>query len=455
MKSTGRQGFAAGRAEALTCLAIFVITLLTFLLARVHQVGDSRYCLLLSQSLAERGSFALEHYSIPGVERSAAGGLLKDESLYQLEESGGHLYYIFPPGSSVLSVPYVVLMRALGISTVNPDGSYNLKNEVRLQAGLAALLMATLAGIFFYTARLILPLGWSIVVALGGAWGTQVWSTASRALWTDTWSILLLGIVVLMLLAHEAGRYRLRPILLSSLLAWTYFVRPTNALPILAITIYLLLYQRRLFAHFALTGAAWLAVFIAYSLNHYGRILPGYYLASRLTFEHFGEALAGNLISPARGLLVYVPVLLFVAYLLARYRRQLAHTRLVLLALGVIFAHWIAISGFPHWYGGHSYGPRLMTGLVPWFVLLAALSVQAMLKGSEQEEEHEAARPRAGRRMQGTLGAALLLLSIIINTLGATSHATALWNIRPVNVDRQPSRIWDWRHPQFLAKWQQ
>jgi len=44
--------------------------------------------------------------------------------------------------------------------------------------------MAGLAVIFFYTSRLVLPLTWSIVIALGGALGTQIFSTASRVLWT-------------------------------------------------------------------------------------------------------------------------------------------------------------------------------------------------------------------------------------------------------------------------------
>jgi hypothetical protein len=450
MNISWRQKLIAHKRDLLVGLLIFAVTLLTFLISRVRQVGDSRYCMLLSQSLLQHGSFALDDYRIPGVERTG-DGYVKDETLYQLEIIGSHVYYIFPPGSSVLSLPYVALLKAIGVSAVNADGSYNLNNEVRLQIILAALLMAALASIFFFTSRLVLPRGWSVLMALGGAWGTQVWSTASRAVWSDTWGIFLLGLVVWMLLAEAAGRHRLRPIVLASVLAWMYFVRPTYAIPILAISVYILVFHRRLFVWYAVTGIVWLAGFIAYSWHNFGQALPNYYLASRLTFDHFGEALAGNLISPARGLLIYVPVILFVAYLLVRYRKDLAFPRLALLALLVIVAHWIVTSGFPHWYGGHSYGPRLMTGVVPWIVLLGILGVQAMLT---EREKRATVKPHKFWRMQNALGATLLLLSIIINALGATTHATALWNMRPVNVDEQPSRIWDWRHPQFLAKWQ-
>jgi hypothetical protein len=93
-----------------------------------------------------------------------------------------------------------------------------------------------------------------------------------------------------------------------------------------------------------------------------------------------------------------------------------------------------------------------MTGVVPWLVLLGIFGVQAML--TAQEEKPVSVKPRASWRMQNALGAALLLISMVINALGATEHATSLWNIRPVDVDQQPTRIWDWQHPQFLAKWQ-
>lgn len=413
---------------------IVSVTLAIFLFSRVHQVTDSTYSMMLTQSLLDHRSFTLDHYKTPEV--------------YQLETVNGHTYYRFPPGSSVLSLPFVWVLNRFGISAVNQDGTYNPHGEVMIEASLAALLMALLAAIFFYTARILLSPGWSSVIALGGALGTQVYSTASRALWSETWGILLLGVVIFMLLAHESGKRRLSPVLLATLLSWMYFVRPTFAVPIVAISIYLFLFSRALFLRYAITGAAWLAGFVFYSRFHFGQLLPDYYRANRLLFNAFGTALAGNLISPARGLLVYVPVILFVGYLLVRYRQFVWHARLVWLAVAIIFCHLIVISGFPHWWGGHSFGPRFTTGLVPWFVLLAILGVQAVLRERAQTVQSQ---KTLQRRLEVVCGGALLLLSVIINTLGATSHATWLWNIRPRGVDEHPERLWDWRQPQFLA----
>ncbi|HWT02204.1 MAG TPA: hypothetical protein VN256_18275 [Pyrinomonadaceae bacterium] len=441
----------AGRFSRTTVAAaiIFVLTLSTFLFSRIHQMADSHYSMLVSQSLLSHRSFTLDAYAIPRHEPVWHGYYFKNGPLYQLEVADGHLYYHMPPGSSVLSVPFVAVFNLLGVSPANPDGSYDRRGEVIIEAGLAALLMAALAVIFFYTARLVLPLWWSVAAAGGFALGTQVYSTASRALWSDTWGILLLGLVVFLLLRKEAAGRGLNPVLLASLLAWTYFVRPTFSVHIAAVSVYLFVFHRRLFLPYALTGAAWLVLFVSYSWFHFGKLLPSYYNANRLEFDSFWEALAGNLISPARGLLVYVPVLLFVAFLLVRYWHTLPHRRLVWLSLPIIAVHLAAISSFNHWWGGHSFGPRFSTGLVPWFLLLAVLGLRAML---DWREKHAAAS-RAAWRAQLACGALLLLASLFINTRGATSHATWLWNQRPVEIDQHPERLWDWSQPQFMAGW--
>ncbi len=435
----------ARRRDFLTSALIFICTALLFLTSHVHQVADSKYSLLLSQSLLRHRSFTLDAYGWPPRTAQPQVGYNSYGEFYQLEVVNGHTYYFFPPGSSLLSLPYVALLNAGGISAANPAGAYDDRGEAMMQASLAALLMAGLACVFYYMSRLLLPGRWSVLVALGGALGTQVWSTASRALWSDTWGVFLLGLAMLQLLADATARTRLRPVWLASIMAWLYFVRPTYALPIIAVTIYLWVYRRPRFSAYALTGAAWAALFIAYSFYHFGQPLPHYYSASRLRFGSFPHAFAGNLISPSRGLLVYVPVLLFVVYLLLRFARALPCKRLVMLAACVIAAHLVVIAGFDPWWGGHSYGPRYTTGLVPLFVLLAILGLQGMLAREMLQ------RGTRGWRVRRACGATLLGLSVLINARGAMSRATWYWNIRPANVDMQPARVWDWHDPQFLA----
>jgi hypothetical protein len=427
---------------------LFMLTSMIFLAFPLPHLADSKYSTLTSESLIHRRSFTLDAYKIPDLAPAQTYNSASNTTVYQIEFSGEHFYHMFPPGGHVLSVPYVALLNLFGITASNPDGSYNNKNEKIIQASLASLLMGALTVIFFYTSRQLLPLGWSILVALGGSLGTQVWSTASRVLWSDTWGIFLLGYVVLLLVSDATGKRSVRPVWLATVLSWMYFVRPTYSIPIAAITVYILIYRRHVFVSYALTGAAWFAAFVVYSQLHFGQMLPYYYRASRLKFDSFPTAFAGNLISPARGLFVYVPVLFFVAYLLLRYERELPLPRLAVLALGVIVAHLFVIAGFTPWWGGHSYGPRYTTGLVPWFVLLGTLGIKAMLVWRERQ----AGASRTMReRVPLFIGGLLLVLSILINGRGGTTADTLRWNVRPTNIDDHPERVWDWSYPQFLA----
>ena len=434
--------------DALISVVIFSVVLQLFIHSPVRYMGDSKYTLLLTNNLLAKGSFVLDDPAIPRRAAVPFGETLVDGDVYQIEIADGHYYQYFPPGSAILSTPFVLVGDALGHSIFQPGRVYNGRLEASNQRYIASLLMASLAVTFHFTARLLLPPGWSAGIALGGVLGTQAWSTASRALWTHTWGIALLGSILYLLLALETGRRRLHPVLLATLLSWTYFVRPTNSLFIVGITVYLLLYYRASFAPYAATGAAWFAAFAVYSWTHFRHLLPAYYQANRLATTTFWEAVSGNLISPSRGTLIYVPITLFVVFLVVRYRAYLRLRRLVCLTAAVSAGHLVAVSCFSPWFGGWCYGPRYTTELIPWFVLLAVLGTRAAL---DRREDY--ALPRGFFAWKATLatGAVLLFLSVWINGRGAIVPATSHWNSTPVGLDDDPGRVWDWRHPQFLA----
>ena len=430
-------------------LLVFVTTLVVLRASPVHQLADAKFALLTSEQLLEHGSFALDprlFREIPPAKPGTPGRI--ENPFYQLEQVGDRLYYFFPPGTSVLSLPWVALMHARGFTTTDQDRFYNEELEIRMQGGLACLLMTGLATVVFQTSRLLLPFGWSVIIAVGATFGTQVWSTASRALWGDTWGIFILAIAIWLVLRAEVKRGPPRPLLLATFLSWSYFARPTFCIPIVAITIFLLLYHRSTFVPYALTGGAWLAAFVAYSRYHFGQNLPNYYRANRVTFETFWEGMAGSLFSPSRGLLVYVPVLIFVGYLLIRYRSSWARPGLVIVGVAVIVVHLVVIAGFVPWYGGHCYGPRYTTGLVPWFALLGILAIDARLRW---RRENLASDSSVRWRTEWTMGALLLFCSMTLHGIGGISYAASIsWNSTPINVDDMPSRVWDWKDPQFL-----
>jgi hypothetical protein len=177
--------------------------------------------------------------------------------------------------------------------------------------------------------------------------------------------------------------------------------------------------------------------FIWSNLLVYGRFLPSYYSPQRLgSSPYFWEALAGNLISPSRGLFVFSPVMLLALYgIYTKFRR--ADFRLIDGALAAIIGlHWIMISTFKHWWAGHSYGPRFFTDMMPYmaYFLLAGLY-----------ELTSPAKQIRWRQIGMGIFAVLASISIAIHYIGANQTAVSSWPRWPVEVDTHPSvRLWDW-----------
>ncbi len=419
---------------------IFVLSLIVFLLSPVHQILDSHYSMLLSENLIKHGSFELDPYFVPPLDRKLYPGTSAGDIPYSIERVNGHLYYYFPPGSSVLSAPLVAMLNLFGITTISEGNLYNLKGEMILQIAISALLMSVVAGLFYFTARIHLTWHLSFVVALTGAFGTPIWSTASRGLWSSTWQTFLMAAVVFILFLMQRKNLRYASLILATVLCWSYFVRPTGTIPLVVVTGYILLRKREQLFPFLGVCVFWFAMFLLYSKIHFDSLLPGYYLASRLSFDHFAEAFSGNLLSPSRGLLVFLPWLLIPVFLTLRTWTHGPSKDLQVLSLVIILIHIAVVSTFPHWWGGYCFGPRFSTELVPWFVLLTILSFRSYATAIT-------------KLSPGLLRLALLLviLSIAIHAVGALSKKSMAWNVQPVTVDEDPSRLWDWNDPQFLA----
>ena len=422
----------AARRDAIAAGIVFIACFFVFRTAPIRQVLDSRYAMLLSENLIRYGGFALDRYHLPEFD-------------YRLQWVGGHRYYAFPPGTSLLSVPFVAVMHLFGVSAVGPDGTYNVTGELRLDARQADLLMAAFSVVVFYTARLLLPVRWSLAVTLVIAFGTQVFSTTSRSMWSDTWGIVLVGFACFLLLRAAAGRERLSLSLLATLEALAYLTRPTNALVLVGTAAYVAWTRPKDAWKFLLTSAGWLGLFVLYSWLHFHTILPDYYASGRLQFAAPLSAFFGNLVSPSRGLLVCVPTVVAIGLLLVRYWAIIRFRSLVALAAFVMIGHLVVLAGFIHWWGGYSFGARLTASLIPWLAILAVIAVDGAL----------AARARSRRRPLDVVLAGLVALlcaaSIAINSVGAYSYEAQKWNAAPEDIDHATWRLWSWRSPQFLA----
>jgi hypothetical protein len=428
-----------------TVTLLFLLTFSVYSACPVTETSDALYSMILSESILNHGSTHLNGYRFPGkipeLVRFSAPPLTPPPGsphTYQLGRINGNVVYVFSNGSSVLSIPFVFVANTLGLHAANKDGVYNPGGELLMMRAESALLMALLACVIFLTGLLMLDPGTSFVVALGFAFGTQMFSLATRTLWSHTWFIFLGGFVVYQLVLAESKGQKISGAAVGTFLFLMYFVRPTGIIPIACITAYMLLCQRQRFLSFAITGAFWLAALMTYWWHTFGTILPGYY-RSRADLTSFTQGLEVNLIGPSRGLLVYVPMTIFIIYLVVRYWDLIPIPSAARTSVAIILLQLFAAATYPNWWGGYCYGARLMTDSIPFFALLAIAGLAAA-KNS----------PTALRGSQVILGMLLLLLSVVINARGAMSLRTQFWNVE-VDLDRHPERAMDWSYPQFAA----
>lgn len=397
-------------------LGVFVV----FAVSPVKVQSDSIWSIPTAVSILDEGNTDLDEY-LPTVREKNFGTI----------EVGGHVYNGFPLGPSLAAVPllfvfdtFVKAMAPIPVFAAAKDrwrtkfhatGLVDLVFFDTVELLIASLFVSGAAVFVYLTGRRLASERSALIVTAIFAFGTSAYSTASRVLWQHAPSILVVAAIVWLLSGRPETRGRLA--LVGGLAALAFVFRPTNALTVVACA---LCVRPRQLGWLALGTAVVALPFVAHTWSIFGAVLPPYYLPTRLEpgEGHFFEALAGNLVSPGRGLFVYSPVLL--GCFLARPKG------IAWVFAGVVAAHWVVISAFPHWWAGHSYGPRLFTDVLPYATyFLFQVRWRAWL----------------------TVAA---VLSVLIHFRGSTARATHAWNDGPPNVDVAPERVWDWRDPPFL-----
>jgi hypothetical protein len=423
------------RARFLGGLLLFLFVGYVFYSSPLHYLSDSTYSLLMDEAILEHGTPNMMPYQVP---RGHGIPFINQGYLWTLDPVMGRILYVYPWGTPLLSLPEVAVFEAAGFR-VAPQGIYNADNELKIQVYLTTFLCALVVWLFFDMAASMLPLGWSITIALSAAFGTQIWSTVSKSLWPQTWYLLLISAAVWLLVKERAW-----PIVLATLLAWASFTRPQGVVIAVMVGAYLLIeYGWWFLVEYATVGTVWAVVFAGVTLFFFGRVSPPAYQGG-LDFPHeFTARLKGIMISPSRGLLVFVPVFLLPVYLTIRYWRVLRSRPLALLAIAAIGVHIVLVASWPCWWGGGSYGPRLLIETIPWFVLLATFGVKAFI------EDQQLTIPEGSAVILAAF--VLLTISVAMNTVGATSYSGLAWNKELGDCSLNPQRIWDWQHPQWLA----
>jgi hypothetical protein len=446
--------------DTLTAAAVFVIVLSAHALSTNATPFDSRWTVPTSVSILRQGNTDLDEYlpllerdSFYGIECISATGARVFPVRSVTDCPGGRFYNFYPVAVSALVTPIVFALESgvaaaqslLAPIAARTPGSVRraflqgdlVGGSAIVELIIASLIVAVASVVMLFVAREFLPLSQSFLVAMVFAFCTSAWSTGSRALWQHGPSMMMLSLGILLLLRAARGVRSIAA--LGVVVALAFYIRPTNAVAVAAISVFVLVYHRKHFPLY-LAGMALVSLgFTAYNIAVYGNLLAPYSLVRRgaagglALHSAFLEALAGHLVSPARGLLVFTPLFLLAigGMFLTPPGETARRMRPFLIAM--LIGHWLLISSFEQWSGGHCYGPRYFSDMTPvfvWFLIPVLL--------------------RAGRRGFAASFAILAAVSFFIHYEGATQWSCMLWNVSPVNVDSHPERIWDWKDPQFL-----
>ena len=422
------------RQANLTAVVLMLCALFIFGLHYFSPVSyngsDTRYSLYVTQILLRTGSLRLDSLM------EEWGTVVSQD--YRVHEIDGHVYYYFPIGSSLFSLPFVWGVNQFDRFVDSP------LHEDTLQNFIAACVSAFIFLVVYAIYRSAMGQWQSLLAALITMLGSAFSSSLGTTLWTLNFSSLFVLLSLWLLLRFDSGHSStVHPVWLGSLLFAAYLTRPTTAIFILLAFVYLAWRNWREIGLTAITAVGLLLLFVLYTKIVMGLWLPPYYLPQRLAGASTPVpiVLYGLLFSPGRGLFTFSPIFLLV-FLVAVWKWQtLRRQPFYWLAIAWIGLHTATLLRFEHWWGGYSFGPRLLTDIVPAFMLLALLLARywpLSLRSS-------------GMRWLVGLGMVAATFSIYVNLYaGLYQMATPEWNGTP-NVDSEPQYLFNWRYPQFTA----
>ncbi len=416
------------RRPAVFSLALFLMLFAVYVASPVKTIADTHWLLPTSVSLLTGKAGAID---VAAYDSTAYG-----RTLIELETVGSEKRSLFPIGTALLALPFVAPILLI-------DPSFTKKRIPEKMLAVIASFYGALAGVIMF---------WLLRERFQSLWiagfctfvfcfATSMWSTATRNLWQHGPLVLMLAVALLLIeLARKNPalvRYAALP------LAMAFVVRPVAAIPIVFLSFYVLLKYPRQFVMYALWSLPIALPWFAFNLWVYGDPLPSYYQLGRVggSSPHISDALIGNLVSPSRGLLVFSPILLMslTGFIVALWRER---DRLLIFSFAaIVVLHWIAVSRFPHWWGGHSIGPRFMTDVLPFLIYLAGFNFIALT-----------GLPSKARGLVFGTAVCLTIISTAIHGYASLSYHPYRWNVIPYNVDERPERLWDWSNPQFSAR---
>jgi len=408
----------AGRSIAVRAGLLIFFGLLAVYCAnlRVLTSGDSLPTRVLPFSILREGNFDLNEFT---WERTRSGYLP-----YYLRGTGAHLYSMSTIATPLVVTPlYIVPAWLLAHYGVSYDDVRARVLIVVMERLSAAILTALSALFVFLTLERFVARHWAIALTLIYGLGTSAWSIASQALWPHALGALTLAVLSWVL--SVPGRGSLSFVVAGLAAALAVANRPPMIVFAALAAFAVWRSHRSRFIAFAAFPALGGAALLAYNFSVFNAVAGGY---QRL--NHFApavhEGVAGLLVSPNRGLLVYTPVMIFALWGAVRVWRERAPEWMRLLVVGLA-VHLLIYGAFKEWWAGHTFGPRYFCDVLPALTLLLAYGLVPIWR----------------RPAWRAVAVILIGYGVVVQAVGVYFD-DGDWNRTPVALESQPRRVWDW-----------
>jgi hypothetical protein len=364
---------------------------------------------------------------------------------YFAAQSHGHWMSRYPIITPLVVTPLYVLP-AWWISRQSPPlhpYSFGYVLVADTMEKLSASLIAALSGALLFLAfRKIASRSVSLAVALIYGMASNTWAISSQALWRQ--GLTELSFAFLLWALFRLPDSPRAPFWAGLALAVAAANKPLEAILIVPVLLY---FGRRRWKNsllFLTPLAALGSIVFAYNLYFFAKPKGAYEVMPLGTGgdTHFaflarlGIGLSGSLVSPSRGLLVYMPWVAFAFWGAARLWKEKSPgwSRPLIVALAAI---WVIQVGGVEWWGGWCFGPRYFTDLLPffaWFLVPVWASIRA-------------------RPVLRVAFAATVAFALWVQVVGAFYYPAGNWNGSPVDVMLEPQRCWDWSDNQLRRSW--
>lgn len=284
----------------------------------------------------------------------------------------GHTYSFYPITAPVLVTPLYI--PAVAYLEWKGWTEPRLDQVARLMEKLISALIASLSvGLMYLLLVRRTNCRWPLLLTIAYGFGTNTWMISGQALWQHGLAELLIVVALYLVLGD---RSRKRALMLGFCLALVAAIRPPDVLLAAPIGIFALRWAGRDVWFLLVSSAIPLGLLCMYNLKVANHIAGGYTTYHGLDAISYSlpVGLAGLLFSPARGLFVFSPFLLFLPWLLPSTLRDHRVRPLALLILVGIVVQ-LGLYAKLDWRAGCSWGPRWLTDMLPLLVWLMAAGI--------------------------------------------------------------------------------